>query len=159
VILKPMCLNEVLANLESGNYSSEKECFADIYLIWDNCMQYNTEDSTIYQTAKCLVDITKGKEEEYYKLEEAYVQVDNEVNEVKEADKSTTEKSKKKKLMPRKSLKYRGKENPLDEKTTEGQENKNSSPLVDTKSNSKLNNNTVLKETAVYEANDDTPQE
>lgn len=45
IISKPMDLNTVLRNLDSGQYIKVSHALDDIQLIWDNCKKYNQEGS------------------------------------------------------------------------------------------------------------------
>jgi hypothetical protein len=45
LIKKPMDLSTLKNNLKNGKYSTLQEFFADLQLIWDNCKNYNRDDS------------------------------------------------------------------------------------------------------------------
>ncbi|ODQ66909.1 Bromodomain-containing protein, partial [Nadsonia fulvescens var. elongata DSM 6958] len=43
VIKKPMDLNTVMKKLKTFQYNSKKEFVDDVFLIWSNCLSYNTD--------------------------------------------------------------------------------------------------------------------
>lgn len=45
IIKKPMDLSTVTSNLAKSKYKKLINAFEDIQLIWDNCMEYNIEQS------------------------------------------------------------------------------------------------------------------
>ena len=54
-----MDLKTVKNKLKLGKYKTFKDMFADVALIWDNCLSYNTEGSQIYNMAETMKTVTK----------------------------------------------------------------------------------------------------
>lgn len=55
VIKKPMDLGTVTKKMKNLNYRSKKEFADDLYLIYDNCLAYNTNSVNIMQT-RCQIN-------------------------------------------------------------------------------------------------------
>ena len=49
-----MDLKTVKNKLNLGKYKCFKDFFSDLQLIWDNCMKYNVEGSSIYKLAETM---------------------------------------------------------------------------------------------------------
>jgi len=51
IIQKPMDLNQIKRNIKRKKYTRIEEFRDDVQLIWDNCKNYNQEESEIYKQA------------------------------------------------------------------------------------------------------------
>ena len=54
-----MDLKKVRKNLGKGKYKKYECFFGDLSLVWNNCKQYNRQDSEIYKKADHLEKFTK----------------------------------------------------------------------------------------------------
>jgi hypothetical protein len=52
VVTRPMDLGTVHSRLAAGAYADASAFEVDVRLVWDNCKQFNTEDSEIYLYAQ-----------------------------------------------------------------------------------------------------------
>ena len=70
IVKRMMDLGTLQSNLQSGRYSTLKDCLDDLQLIWDNCKLYNVEFSKIYKVAQKLEDYSRKLiEENFGKIE------------------------------------------------------------------------------------------
>lgn len=66
IIKKMMDLGSVKRKLERGIYKNHLDCAEDIRLIWQNCMEYNQEDSDFWHLAKSF---SRKFEDRYKKIQ------------------------------------------------------------------------------------------
>lgn len=57
-IKTPMDLSTVMGNVRKQKYKTTDQCLQDINLIWNNCKEYNIEDSQIYRQAVKMEKLT-----------------------------------------------------------------------------------------------------
>ncbi|CAM9383537.1 unnamed protein product [Chrysoparadoxa australica] len=65
VIKQPMDLGTIAKRLSENFYATPEACAADVRLVWENCMAYNEEGSSLYQIAEAL----------YQRFEEHYIKI------------------------------------------------------------------------------------
>jgi Bromodomain len=61
---QPMCLEQILVNVDNGVYETKSAYIADLQLIHDNAVEYNpTKDQkgrTVVHTAKAIIDAVES---------------------------------------------------------------------------------------------------
>ncbi|RIA88033.1 hypothetical protein C1645_775983 [Glomus cerebriforme] len=92
IIKRPMDLNQVTRNFKNGQYNSKKEFTDDLYLIYTNCLTYNTDPENYFR--KCAIAMRKKTDELLENVPEIVIKTREKYNE--EMKKKAEEELKKK---------------------------------------------------------------
>jgi len=63
IIKRPMDIGTVSKRLDSGSYATVHAMYADLDLVWTNCMKYNQDESSLYTIARDLKTLVDKKME------------------------------------------------------------------------------------------------
>ncbi|GBB87351.1 hypothetical protein RclHR1_01380013 [Rhizophagus clarus] len=79
IIKRPMDLNQVTKNFKNGQYNSKKEFADDLYLIYSNCLTYNTDPDNYFR--KCAIAMRAKTDELLENVPEIVVKTREQYNE------------------------------------------------------------------------------